>query len=124
MPLSYSLKQLFFSGGNMKIVTEDNTVANAAVSGVANGYMRLYNKVDGSIVDVHNVDGVEYLQKLPHLWSKQPIVKEPVVSKEQTAAVDAVIVPEPAKEEFAPLLENADDKPVSARARKLAKFED
>jgi hypothetical protein len=109
----------------MKIVTEDAKVAVAPVIKLAPGIVRLYNKVDGSTVDVHAVDGREYIKRLPHLWSYSP------VAKEQAKAEDAVTVPEPAKEEVkkvaevvaepAPIVE---DKPVSARSRKLAKFED
>lgn len=109
----------------MKVVTEDTKAAVAPVVKLAPGIVRLYNKVDGSTVDVHAVDGKEYVRKLPHLWSYSP------VAKEQANAEDAVIVPEPVKEgikqvaevvaEPAPIVE---EKPVSARSRKLAKFED
>lgn len=109
----------------MKIVTEDTKVAVAPVVNLAPGIVRLYNKVDGSTVDVHAVDAKEYIRRLPNLWSNKP------VAKEQAKAEDAVIVPEPAKKEIkqvakvvaepAPIVE---DKPVSARSRKLAKFED
>jgi len=109
----------------MKIVTEDSKVAVAPVVNLAPGVVRLYNKVDGSTVDVHAVDGREYIKRLPHLWSYSPDAKE------QAKAEDAVIVPEPVKEEVkqvaevvaepAPIIE---DKPVSARSRKLAKLED
>jgi len=109
----------------MKIVTEDAKVAVAPVIKLPPGIVRLYNKVDGSTVDVHAVDGREYIKRLPHLWSYSP------VAKEQAKDEDAVIVTEPAKEEIkqvaevvaepAPIIE---DKPVSARSRKLAKLED
>ena len=109
----------------MKVVTEDTKVAVAPVVNLAPGIVRLYNKVDGSTVDVHAVDAKEYVRRLPHLWSYSP------AAKEQANAEDAVIVPEPAKEEIkqvaevvaepAPIVE---EKPVSARSRKLAKFED
>ncbi len=108
----------------MKIVTEDTKVAVAPVIKLAPGIVRLYNKVEGSTVDVHAVDAKEYVRRLPHLWSYSPIVKE------QAKAEDAVTVPEPAKEEIkqvaevvaepAPIFE---DKPVSARSRKLAKLD-
>lgn len=108
----------------MKVVTEDTKVAVAPVVNLAPGIVRLYNKEDGSTVDVHAVDAKEYVRRLPHLWSNKPIVKE------QTKAEDAVIVPEPAKKEIkqvaevvaepAPIVE---DKPVSARSRKLAKLD-
>ena len=108
----------------MKVVTEDAKVAVAPVVNLAPGIVRLYNKVDGSTVDVHAVDAKEYVRRLPHLWSYSP------VAKEQAKAEDAVIVPEPAKEEIkqvaevvaepAPIVE---DKPVSARSRKLAKLD-
>lgn len=108
----------------MKIVTEDPKPAVAPVVNLAPGIVRLYNKVDGSTVDVHAVDAKEYVRRLPHLWSYSPIAKE------QAKDEDAVIVPEPAKKETkqvaevvaepAPIVE---DKPVSARSRKLAKFE-
>lgn len=120
----------------MKVVTEETKNEKPAGATVANGYTRLYNKIDGSTVDVHAVDGREYIKRLPHLWSNTPIAKE------QAKAEDAVIVPEPAKEdvkfwngksnvkavatiepvaEVAPVIE---EKPVSARSRRLAKFED
>ena len=109
----------------MKVVTEDTKVAVAPVVNLAPGIVRLYNKVDGSTVDVHAVDAKEYVRRLPHLWSYSP------AAKEQAKAEDAVTVPEPAKEEVkkvaevvaepAPIVE---EKPVSARSRKLAKFED
>ena len=108
----------------MKVVTEDAKVAVAPVVNLAPGIVRLYNKIDGSTVDVHAVDAKEYIRRLPHLWSYSP------AAKEQAKAEDAVIVHEPAKEEIkqfaevvaepAPIVE---DKPVSARSRKLAKFE-
>ncbi len=109
----------------MKVVTEDTKVAVAPVVNLAPGIVRLYNKIDGSTVDVHAVDAREYVRRLPHLWSYSP------VAKEQAKAEDAVIVPEPAKEvikqvaevvaEPAPIVE---DKPVSARSRRLAKLKD
>lgn len=108
----------------MKVVTEEKTNVVSAASGVANGYTRLFNKLDGSSVDVHNVDAREYLSRLPHLWSATPISQAPAVSKEQAAVVDAEIVPEPAKEAVAAPAEIVEDKPISARARKVAKFED
>lgn len=108
----------------MKIVTEDTKVAVAPAVNLAPGIVRLYNKVDGSTVDVHAVDAKEYVRRLPHLWSYSQ------VAKEQAKAEDAVIVPEPAKEvikqvakvvaEPAPIVE---DKPVSARSRRLAKLD-
>ena len=108
----------------MKVVTEENKAAVAPVIKLAPGIVRLYNKVDGSTVDVHAVDAKEYVRRLPHLWSYSP------VAKEQAKAEDAVIVSEPAKEEIkqfaevvaepAPIVE---DKPVSARSRKLAKLD-
>jgi len=117
----------------MKIVTEKKNIENSDISRAPHGYMRLYNKLDGSIVDVHTIDGKDYLLKLPHLWSITPIVKDPIGSKEQTAAVDAEIVSESAKEgvkaevekpvevvETAPVFEK---KSISARSRKLAKFD-
>ena len=111
----------------MKVVTEEIKAAANPTAGVANGFTRLFNKLDGSTVDVHNVDAREYLAKLPHLWSNQPVSAAPVapvVSKEQAAAVDAEIVPEPVKSETVAPIETAEDKPISARSRKLAKFED
>ena len=109
----------------MKVVTEDTKAAAAPVVKLAPGIVRLYNKVDGSTVDVHAVDAKEYVQRLPHLWSYSP------VAKEQAAAEDAVIVPEPAKEEIKPATEVVaepapivEEKPVSARSRRLAKLED
>ena len=108
----------------MKVVTEDAKVAVAPVVNLAPGIVRLYNKIDGSTVDVHAVDAKEYVRRLSHLWSYSP------ATKEQAKAEDAVIVPEPAKEEIkqvaevvaepAPIVEN---KPVSARSRKLAKLD-
>ena len=109
----------------MKVVTEDTKVAVAPVVNLAPGIVRLYNKVDGSTVDVHAVDAKEYVRRLPHLWSYSP-----VAAKEHAKVEDAVNVPEPAKEEIkqvaevvaepAPIVE---DKPVSARSRKLAKLD-
>lgn len=110
----------------MKIVNDDNKVTVAPVVKLPPGIVRLYNKIDGSTVDVHAVDGKEYVKRLPHIWSTSPIAKE------QAKAEDAVIVQEPAKEEIksiapevvvepAPIVE---EKPVSARSRRLAKFED
>ena len=118
----------------MKVVTEDTKVAVAPVVKLAPGIVRLYNKVDGSTVDVHAVDAKEYVQRLPHLWSYAP------VAKEQAKAEDTVIVAENVKEEVktwkgesnlasvaevvaepAPIVE---EKPVSARSRRLAKLED
>lgn len=107
----------------MKVVNEETSVAVSASAGVANGYTRLYNKLDGSSVDVHNVDAREYLSRLSHLWSAVPVSHAPTVSKEQAAAVDAEIVPEAVKEEVVTPAEIAEDKPVSARSRKLAKFD-
>ncbi len=112
----------------MKIVTEDTKLAVAPVVNLAPGIVRLYNKIDGSTVDVHAVDAREYVRRLPHLWSYSP------VAKEQAKAEDAVIVPEPAKEvikqvaevvaEPAPIAEGkVEGKPVSARSRKLAKLD-
>jgi len=108
----------------MKIVTEDTKVAVAPVVNLAPGIVRLYNKIDGSTVDVHTVDGREYIKRLPHLWSYSP------VAKEQAKAEDAVIVPEPAKKEIKQVAEVVaeptpivEDKPVSARSRKLAKLD-
>lgn len=108
----------------MKVVTEDTKVAVAPVVNLAPGIVRLYNKVDGSTVDVHAVDAKEYIRRLPHLWSYSP------AAKERAKTEDAVIVPEPAKEEIkqvaevvaepTPIIEN---KPVSARSRKLAKLD-
>ena len=109
----------------MKVVTEDTKAAVAPVVKLAPGIVRLYNKVDGSTVDVHAVDAKEYVQRLPHLWSYSP------VAKEQAKAEDAVIVLEPAKEEIKPVAEVVaepapivEEKPVSARSRRLAKLED
>lgn len=108
----------------MKIVTEDSPIIEAATIKLPPGIVRLYNKVDGSTVDVHAVDAKEYVRRLPHLWSYSP------VAKEYAKAEDAVIVHEPAKEEIkkvaevvaepAPIVE---EKPVSARSRKLAKLD-
>ena len=109
----------------MKVVTEEKPVVTNAAMNLPNGYTRVYNKLDGSSVDVHTVDALDYVRKLPHLWSISP------VAKEQAKAEDAVIVPEPAKEEIKPVAEVVaepapivEEKPVSARSRKLAKFED
>lgn len=118
----------------MKVVTEETqAVANVGAK-PANGMMRVYNQLDGSFLDVHTVDGKEYVKRLPHLWSSTPVIKAPIVSKEQAIAEDAVIITEPAtKREIENLPEVkaeletaaiAEDKPVSARSRKLAKFED
>ena len=114
----------------MKIVTEENKSAENVAAKVAPGMTRVYNKLDGSSVDVHAVDAKEYVSKLPHLWSFEPVAK----AKANIVAEDAVIVSEPAtaKEvssipEITAVLESAptpEDKPVSARSRKLAKFED
>ena len=119
----------------MKVVTEETKAAANPTAGVANGYTRLFNRLDRSSVDVHNVDAKEYLTRLPHLWSATPIVANVIaVSKEQAIAEDAVIISEPATKkevenlpEIAAIAEPAaisEDKPVSARSRKLAKFED
>ena len=109
----------------MKVVTEDTKSAVAPVVKLAPGIVRLYNKVDGSTVDVHAVDGKDYVKCLPHLWSYSP------VAKERAKAEDAVIVAEPAKEEIKPVAEVVaepapivEEKPVSARSRRLAKLED
>lgn len=110
----------------MKVVTEDTKAAVAPVVNLAPGIVRLYNKVDGSTVDVHAVDAKEYVQRLPHLWSYSP------VAKEQAKAEDAVIVQEPVKEEIKPVAPEVvaepapivEEKPVSARSRRLAKLED
>ena len=110
----------------MKVVNDDNKVTVAPVVKLPPGIMRLYNKLDGSTVDVHAVDGKEYIKRLPHLWSTSPIAKE------QAKAEDAVIVQEPAKEEIKPVVPEVvaepapivEEKPVSARSRRLAKFED
>lgn len=110
----------------MKVVNDDNKVAVAPVVNLPPGIMRLYNKLDGSTVDVHAVDGKEYIKRLPHLWSTSPIAKE------QAKAEDAVIVQEPVKEEVKPVAPEAvvepapivEEKPVSARSRRLAKLED
>lgn len=106
----------------MKVVNEEKPVATNASAGLPNGFTRVYNKLDGKSVDVHTIDALEYVNKLPHLWSLTPIAKE------QAIAEDAVIVPEPAPvaavtepvAETAPVIE---DKPISARSRKLAKFD-
>lgn len=126
----------------MKVVNEEKPVVTNAEVKLPNGFTRVYNKIDGSTVDVHTVDAVDYANKLPHLWSLTPIAKE------QAKAEDAVIVPEPTKEvkpepvkedirpisldegelksntdvavEPAPVVE---EKPVSARSRKLAKLD-
>lgn len=110
----------------MKVVNDDNKVTVAPVVKLPPGIMRLYNKLDGSTVDVHAVDGKEYIKRLPHLWSTSP------VAKEQAKAEDAVIVQEPAKEEIKPVAPEVvaepapivEEKPVSARSRRLAKLED
>lgn len=108
----------------MKVVNEDAQSAVSTERPVANGMMRVYNKLDGSSVDVHAVDAKEYVRRLPHLWSYSP------VAKEQAKAEDAVIVPEPAKEVVAekPAEPEApatsEEKPISARSRRLAKLED
>ena len=115
----------------MKVVTEEKPVVTNAALNLPNGYTRVYNKLDGSSVDVHTVDALDYARKLPHLWSLTP------VAKEQARAEDAVIVPEPAKEEIKPEIEKpaevktepepapiVEEKPVSARSRRLAKLED
>ena len=110
----------------MKVVNDDNKVTVAPVVKLPPGIMRLYNKLDGSTVDVHAVDGKEYIKRLPHLWSTSPIAKE------QAKAEDAVIVQEPAKEEIKPVVPEVvaepapivEEKPVSARSRRLAKLED
>lgn len=107
----------------MKVVNEETPVAGSAIAGVANGYTRLYNKLDGSSIDVHNVDAREYLSRLSHLWSAVPVSQAPTASKEQIVAVDAEIVPKSTKEKAATPAETAEDKPVSARSRKLAKFD-
>ncbi len=104
----------------MKVVNEEKPVITNASLKLLNGYTRVYNKLDGSSVDVHTIDAIDYVRKFPHLWSISP------VAKEQAKAEDAVIVPEtekPAevKAEPAPAIE---EKPISARSRKLAKFED
>ncbi len=108
----------------MKVVTEDAKFAVAPVIKLAPGIVRLYNKIDGSTVDVHAVDAKEYVRRLPHLWSYSPIAKE------QAKAEDAVIVTEPAKEEIKQVVEVVaepapivEDKPVSARSRRLAKLD-
>ena len=110
----------------MKVVNEEAPVVTNASVGLPNGFTRVYNKIDGSRVDVHTIDALEYVKRLPHLWSLTP------VAKEQSVAEDAVIVPEPAKEEIRPVAEVVaepepapivEEKPVSARSRKLAKFD-
>lgn len=114
----------------MKVVNEENPVITNASLNLPNGYTRVYNKLDGSTVDVHTVDALDYVRKLPHLWSISP------VAKEQAKAEDAVIVPEPAKEEVKPEIGKTaevkaepepapaiEEKPISARSRKLAKFD-
>lgn len=119
----------------MKVVNDEKPVATNASAGLPNGFTRVYNKLSGKSVDVHTIDALEYVNKLPYLWSLTPIAKE------QAIAEDAVIVPEPAKEdvklwngesniktvatiepvaEVAPVLE---DKPISARSRKIAKLD-
>lgn len=117
----------------MKIVTEKAKTDGGDVSKAPHGYMRLYNKIDGSVVDVHAIDGKDYLLKFPHLWSLTPIAAAKIVSKEQIVAVDAVIVSEPAKEEVKAEIEKSvevaqtssafEKKSISARSRKLAKFD-
>lgn len=108
----------------MKVVSDNPSVTAAVVKPVAGGMMRVYNKLSGAFVDVHAVDAREYVNRLPHLWSLSP------VAPEQAKADDAEIVTEPVKEEVAakPVEVEApatsEDKPVSARSRKLAKFED
>ncbi len=109
----------------MKVVTEENPVVTNAALNLPNGFMRVYNKLDGSSVDVHTIDALDYVNKLPHLWSIAP------VAKEQAKAEDAVIVQEPIKEEIKPIAPEAvaepapivEEKPISARSRKLAKFD-
>ena len=112
----------------MKVVTEDKPIATNAEVKLQNGFSRVYNKIDGSTVDVHTVDALDYVKHLPHLWSLTPIAKE------QAEAEDAVIVSEPAKEtiveaEFEKVeqkeeVKEPESKPVSARSRKTAKFND
>jgi hypothetical protein len=110
----------------MKVVNDDNKTTVAPAAKLPPGIVRLYNKIDGSTVDVHAVDGREYIKRLPHLWSNTPIAKE------QAKAEDAVIVQEPVKEEIKPVAPEVvvepapivEEKPVSARSRKLAKLED
>jgi hypothetical protein len=110
----------------MKVVNDDNKSTVAPAAKLPPGIVRLYNKIDGSTVDVHAVDGREYIKRLPHLWSNTPIAKE------QAKAEDAVIVQEPVKEEIKPVAPEVvvepapivEEKPVSARSRKLAKLED
>lgn len=115
----------------MKVVNEEKPVAANASAGLPNGFTRVYNKLSGKSVDVHTIDALEYVNKLPYLWSLTP------VAKEQAVAEDAVIVPEPAKKEIKPepvpevvaaepvaeLAPVLEDKPISARSRKLAKFD-
>lgn len=110
----------------MKVVNDDNKIIVAPVVKLPPGIMRLYNKLDGSTVDVHAVDGKEYIKRLPHLWSTSP------VAKEQAKAEDAVIVRKHVKEEIKPVVPEVvvepapivEEKPVSARSRRLAKLED
>lgn len=108
----------------MKVVNEEVQNNIAVERPVANGMMRVYNKIDGSTVDVHAVDAREYVNRLPHLWSFEPI------SREQAKAEDAEIVAEPEKEvivENKPVESEApampEDKPISARSRKIAKLD-
>jgi hypothetical protein len=113
----------------MKVVNDEKPVATNASAGLPNGFTRVYNKLTGKSVDVHTIDALEYVNKMPHSWSLTP------VAKEQAVAEDAVIVtePEPAKEESVPVVVTAEpvaepapvleDKPISARSRKLAKFD-
>lgn len=108
----------------MKVVNEEIQTDMAVERPVANGMMRVYNKLDGSTVDVHAVDAREYVNRLPHLWSFEPI------SKEQAKAEDAEIIAEPVKEVIAedkPVEPEApaipEDKPISARSRKIAKLD-
>lgn len=107
----------------MKVVNEETPVAVSANAGVANGYTRLYSKIDGSSIDVHNVDAREYLSRLSHSWSAIPVLQAPIASKEQIVDVNTKIAPESTKEEVATPAEITEDKPVSARSRKLAKFD-
>lgn len=118
----------------MKVVNEEKPVVTNAEVKLPNGFTRVYNKIDGSTVDVHTVDAVDYANKLPHLWSLTPIAKE------QAKAEDAVIMPEPAKaekpepvkEDIRPIskadvavepAQAVEAKPVSARSRRLAKLD-